>query len=226
MDGKRLRLARKRKGLTQKQLAVKLRVSQPYLALMERGDRRVPADLARRVTRVLQLPPTALPLESGPSDRRCSSNEVAGWLGALGYRGFAYLKGAVRNPAEAVVAALRCHQLDSRVVEGLPWLLAEYPDLDWHWLAKMARAEDLQNRLGFVASLARALAYKRGDEAATAALDAALASLQPARLAREDTLCQASLSRAEGRWLRQNRSAEARHWNLLSDLTLEQVCSA
>ena len=47
--------------------------------------------------------------------------------------------------------------------------------------------------------------------------------LEPARLAREDTLCQGSLSEAERRWLRQERPADALHWNLLTDLDAEHL---
>jgi hypothetical protein len=47
--------------------------------------------------------------------------------------------------------------------------------------------------------------------------------LDHARLAREDTLCQRSLSEAERRWLRQERPAIARHWNLLTDLDVEHL---
>ena len=43
-------------------------------------------------------------------------------------------------------------------------------------------------------------------------------ALDRVRLVREDTLCQASLSDVERRWLRRTRSAPARHWNLLTDL--------
>ena len=38
---------------------------------------------------------------------------------------------------------------------------------------------------------------------------------------REDTLCQASLSDAERRWLRRTRPVEASHWNLLTDLNAQ-----
>jgi hypothetical protein len=47
--------------------------------------------------------------------------------------------------------------------------------------------------------------------------------LDRARLAREDTLCQDSLSDAERRWLRRARPPDARHWNLLTDLDLQSL---
>ena len=38
-------------------------------------------------------------------------------------------------------------------------------------------------------------------------------------LVREDTLCRASLTERERQWLAENRSEQARHWNLLTDWT-------
>jgi transcriptional regulator with XRE-family HTH domain len=38
------------------------------------------------------------------------------------------------------------------------------------------------------------------------------------RLAREDTLCYESMTRAERAWLRSHRPADARRWNLLTDV--------
>jgi hypothetical protein len=46
--------------------------------------------------------------------------------------------------------------------------------------------------------------------------------LEHARLVREDTLCRESMPAAERRWLASNRSPLARHWNLLTGLTVEQ----
>jgi len=86
-----------------------------------------------------------------------------------------------------------------------------------------AKARDLQNRLGLVVSLARRLA-ERGQGASQAAALAALeATLDRSRLAREDTLCRASMPEAERRWVREHRSEEARHWNLLTDWTVDAV---
>jgi hypothetical protein len=52
------------------------------------------------------------------------------------------------------------------------------------------------------------------------------AALERSRLAREETLCHDSLTQAERRWLRSNRSEEARHWNLLTDLSPEHLSHA
>jgi hypothetical protein len=109
--------------------------------------------------------------------------------------------------------------VEVRVLEALPWLAVQYHDLEWGWLTREAKVRDVQNRLGFVVMLARQVAEKRGDMAAVGRLREVEEILDRARLIREDTLCQESLSEAERRWLRQARPAEARHWNLLTDLT-------
>ena len=50
--------------------------------------------------------------------------------------------------------------------------------------------------------------------------------LEHSRLAREDTLCRESMPPAERRWLAINRSPLARHWNLLTGLTVDQLSYA
>jgi hypothetical protein len=47
--------------------------------------------------------------------------------------------------------------------------------------------------------------------------------LERARLVREDTLCRESMPRAERDWLATTRSALARHWNLVTGLTVDQL---
>ncbi len=64
MSGNELKRGRKNKGWTQEQAAEKLGVSQPYLALMERGARRVPRKLTRKALRLYELSPTVLPVET------------------------------------------------------------------------------------------------------------------------------------------------------------------
>ena len=213
-----LRSARQTTALTQQQAADRLGVSQAYLALLERGRRPVTARLGSKIVKLYRLGPTALPLKSGGIDSwHCSS--LAAALASLGYPGFRQLRGAHRkNPAVVLLAAIVTSEVEVRVIEALPWLVAEYSDLDWEWLIREAKLRDVQNRLGFVVTLARQVAEKRGDASTTSPLRAIEDVLDRARLVREDTLCQASLSEAERRWLRRTRPVEARHWNLLTDL--------
>ena len=221
MRPEQLRSARQTAGLTQQQAADRLGVSQAYLALLERGRRPVTPPLGSKFVKLYRLGPAALPLESGSIDKWHSSS-LAGALASLGYPGFRQLRGALRkNPAVVLLAAIVASEVEVRVIEALPWLAVEYSDLNWEWLIREAKLRDVQNRLGFVVTLARQVAEKWGDASAASRLREVEEVLDRARLVREDTLCQASLSEAERRWLRRTRPVEASHWNLLTDLTAQ-----
>lgn len=218
-----LRSARQAVGLTQQQAADRLGVSQAYLALLERGRRPVTSRLGVMIVKLYDLPPTDLPLEADAIDS-WNSSELAAALASLGYPGFRQLGVTNRkNPAVVLLAAIAASDLEIRIVEALPWLVVKYSGLDWEWLIREAKLRDVQNRLGFVATLARQLAEKLGDDPAAHRLCKTEAILDRARLAREDTLCQASLSEAERRWLHGVRPLEAKHWNLLTDLNVRQL---
>jgi hypothetical protein len=191
--------------------------------MVERGTRPVSNELASKAMGVFEVPPTALPLaEYQHRSREESFLKQA--LGALGYPGFAYLRGAVKsNPTELLMEALDTENLDSRVTEALPWLPVAYPKMDWDWLALNAKLRDRQNRLGFVVALASQVAGKREDAKLEETLSARVDTLQRSRLAAEDTLCKASMTQAERKWLRTHRSSAAEHWNLLTDLSAEQL---
>jgi transcriptional regulator with XRE-family HTH domain len=218
-----LRSAREAAGLTQQRAAKGLGVSQAYLALMENGRRRVTDPVGLQMMDLYRLPATALPLETGDLDS-WDSESLAKALANLGYPGFRQLRGGrSQNPAVVLLAAISREDLEVRVTESLPWQALEYYDLDWEWLTREAKVRDAQNRLGFVVTLARRLAEKRKVEAARSRLRQWEEVLEYARLAREDTMCQRTLSEAERRWLRQARPADARHWNLLTDLDAERL---
>jgi hypothetical protein len=172
------------------------------------------------------MSPTVLPVQSSGDDvYAAEENRAAGDLAALGYSAFSYLTGGKKkkNPAEVVASLLKARDLDARLTEALPWLLLEYPDLDWNWLARVSKVHDLQNRLGFVTTLALRLAETKGNRHAREVLAQQRSNLERSRLAREDTLCHESLSEAEKNWLRENRPPAARHWNLLTDLSVEHL---
>jgi transcriptional regulator with XRE-family HTH domain len=213
-----LKTARRAAGLTQHQAAERLGVSQPYLALLELGRRPVTTPLVSRIVDLYRLGPIALPLD-GDNIGCWDSSSLAAGLASLGYPGFRQLIGvAPQNPATILLAAVAAGDVEVRVIEALPWLAVQYHNLDWEWLVRQAKVRDVQNRLGFVVTLARQVAEKRGDVAAASRLHRVEEILDRARLVREDTLCQESLSDAERRWLRQARPSEASHWNLLTDL--------
>jgi transcriptional regulator with XRE-family HTH domain len=227
MNGVVLKTARSEAGWTQSRLAEKLGVTQAYLSLMESGGRRVPPQLARRVARVLDLPPTVLPLGTTSTSKRPPTNEwVEAQCARLGYPGYAYRKrpGAVCHPAEVLLAGLSLDDLDPRLAEALPWLLLRHEGLDAEELADRAKLRNLQNRLGFTVALARQVAERNpAFRSRVADLTRFEEALEPSRLAREETFGQ---SRASGRlraWLKAERSETAEHWNLLSDVKMDHL---
>lgn len=228
MTGQQLREGRKRKKWTQQVAASKLGVSQPYLALMESEGRRVPEKLARKAAALYGLSLILLPVETDWSKvPSCKQHDIALYLSGLGYPGMTYLRPAKKkNPAVVLFEALNCDDLESRLAEALPWVALKYPDLDWKWLITAAKTRNLQNRLGFVTSIARRLAEQHGNQSVSICLRQHEAVLERARLVHEDTLCRQSLSEAERRWLRRNRPVVARHWNLLTDLSPEHLSYA
>lgn len=148
-------------------------------------------------------------------------------LGALGYPGFLSLFSEIEaeeghDPAVVLMAALACDRLEEPVIEALPWLVLRYENLDWDWLVAEARRRGVQNRLGFVVSLAlRASAGSLGMERLTR-----LASI-------EEELFACRLPRQETRWLRvpparrefvaARRSEEAAQWGVLSCLRPDEL---
>lgn len=217
-----LKEARDERGWTQATLAARLGLSQGYVALLESGRRKPSDALRRRLARVLQLPATSLPTTA--SRATGDADALAAELADLGYPGFSHLRRGRprRNPGAVLFDALAAEALDPRTAEALPWLLLAFPDLDWDWLLPLVKQQDLQNRLGYVVSLARNVAHLQGLDVALA-LEAREALLERSRLVREDVFGRSSLTDAERRWLRSNRPPEAAHWNVLSDLRAENL---
>ncbi len=221
LSGFDLREARRRRGWTQAQAADRLGVSQAYVSLFEHGIRPVSRRLLARVQREYALQPTAWPFVDGA---HCDPEQLAAALGGLGYPGFAHLKSRQRlNPAQALLLALKQDRLDSRTAAALPWVVLEYPDLDWGWLVERVKVGDCQNKLGFVVGLARQVAAYRYETDVANRLTLVEQQLERSRLAREDSLGQADMTDAERRWLRRHRPDGARRWNLLTDLRLEHL---
>jgi len=225
MTGTDLKDARCKAKWTQAEAASKLGLTQAYLSMVESGHRPVTSGLAELALKILDLPPTTLPLES--SSDYMDEKELQADLGTLGYPGFAYLRGKpTHNPAQLLFSALDQADLDSRLVEALPWLTYTYADMDWNWLVTNAKLRDRQNRLGYVVTLARKLGKEATDSAHLEKLVASQALLERSRLAGEDTLCHDSMPQAERKWLRSHRPREARHWNLLTDLDVRNLAYA
>jgi transcriptional regulator with XRE-family HTH domain len=227
MTNEQLKTGRLNAGLTQVVAATRLGVSQPYLSQLEKGERPVTGELARIALSVYRLPATAFPIPEAPPGDEVEPGALARQLAGLGYPGFAHLRPRKANPAAVVLAALVQKDLETRLVEALPWVLLTYPDLDWPWLVDKAKLQDAQNRLGFLVAIARAVAAVDPDlRTAAEQLAAVEQQLERARLVREDTLCRDSMTVAERRWLQTHRLPLARHWNLLTGLRPDQLLYA
>lgn len=227
MNGERLLHERTSRNWEQNRTAAKLKVSQPYLSLLEAGKRPVTEKLARRAARVFDLPLTeALPLKrSFDLAGKKVGESLASQIAALGYLKFSHLKKTVKtSPAEVLTTALKVSDLDSRTVEALPWLVYNFPQtMNWAKIIRQAKLSDAQNRLGFLLSLARRAAEKTGDAKKKELFRELLSLLEDARLLREDAFNRHFLTEAEKVWLKKNRSDEARHWRVLSDLSADRL---
>ena len=223
MSGLDVRKARRDREWTQAELAHRLGVTQAYVCLLERNRRAVSRRLAKKLASVLKLSPTTLPVGSRDA---LKPDEATAALGAVGYPGFTYLrKRPLLNPAELLLRVLRHRDVDARVVDALPWVLVTYPDLDWNWLFREVKVDDLQNRLGFLVSVARQLAELRREKETAQKLAEQEQTLEGSRLQREDAFRE-SMTDAERRWLRQHRPSQAAHWNMLSTVNARELADA
>jgi transcriptional regulator with XRE-family HTH domain len=228
MTGQDWTTGRKNAGLTQVHAAQALGISQPYLSQLEKGARVGSPALEKQATVFYGLSPTVLPLPERQDPNAVAPNRLQYEFAALGYPGFAHISSKQpTNPAAVLFAALVQANLDTRLVEALPWVVFTYPDLDWPWVRNHAKLRNIQNRLGYIVHLAKEVARRRS---AQRDLVHRLASwegeLEEARLARQDTLCRESMPERERSWLKAHRPPAARHWNLLTGLTVEQLSYA
>lgn len=220
-----LRTARKQKGLTQEQVASSLGVTQAYLSMLENKLRPVPESQLPLFVEVYGLSYSALPMRGPQVWNQLQNDVVANQLAALGYPGFSYMNSSRPqwNPAELLVAALTKNELESRVAEGLAWLAYAFTDMNWDWVAREAKVNDVTNRLGFVVTLARKLAENKANDSAAETLRVVETRLKRSTLVQEETLCHEQMTQTERKWLEDNRPPEARHWHVLSDLRPEHL---
>jgi transcriptional regulator with XRE-family HTH domain len=220
MTGQTLRQARTDLGMSQLDAAARLGVSQPLLSLMEKGERSVTPAVAEKAVAQLRATPALLPVSA---QTRHNDHQLAADLGALGYPGYSYLQGQLRNPAELLFDALNRSDLDARVVEALPWLPLQYPNLDWEWLTTQAKLRNRQNRLGFVVALSAKVAKNQARPDVAKRLSQVVKLLEESRLAKTDTLCQESWPPSQRKFAHQRRSALAAHWKMDTRLTEENL---
>ncbi len=225
MNGAQILKERVSRNWEQQTAAAKLKVSQPYLSLIELGKRPVTEKLARRAVQVFKLPPTALPVSRQfLSSRTKTANLIASQLAGLGYPKFSHLKKTRKvNPAIILSTALEADDIDSRVVEALPWLIFNFPEMDWLRIIDNTKLRDAQNRLGFLLSLAFQAAKRTKDKSKTNLFKDLLGSLEKSRLLRNDSFRRESLTETENEWLKKYRTKDARRWRVLSNLSAKHL---
>jgi len=121
-----------------------------------------------------------------------------------------------------LLTGLAQKSLDARVAEALPWVALSYAQPD-SWLVGNARRFNLQNRLGFVVSLAKRVAETRNDDVRAAELSQLESLLDESRLAKEDAFYRPPRTESEREWLRKNRTEDAVHWNMLTEMRPEHL---
>jgi hypothetical protein len=206
--------------MSQVEAAACLDVSQTLLSLMEKGLRSVTPPVAQKAVTWLHVAPEELPLSL---KTRHDDDQLAAELGTLGYPGYSYLHGELRNPAEVLLDALDRPNLDARLAEALPWLPLRYPNMNWEWLTAEAKLHNRQNRLGFVVALAEKLAKKQAKRETAERLSQVSATLEESRLAKSDTLGQEWWPPSQRSFVRKKRSRLAAHWNLNTRLTADDL---
>jgi transcriptional regulator with XRE-family HTH domain len=220
MTADQWKTGRERAGLTQVDATRSLKVSQPYLSQLETGLRVSSAGLALKAAKLYRLTATALPLPTSLYLQEVPQDDLQRRLASLGYPGFEHVRSkAASNPAEVLLGAIVQRDLDTRLVEALPWVLGKYADLNWGWLRDRAKLNNAQNRLGYLVHLAGQAARPLSVQV----LSRWENELEEARLAREGTLCRDSMPDRERAWLRTNRTEAAAHWSLLTGLTAEHL---
>ena len=216
--------ARLTRGWTQTQAAAHMGMTQAYLNFLENGRRRLTPDLVRRATSVYGLSPQVLPVADAFAPIETDDQRLTELLAKLGYPGFSYLRVRTpkKHPSEVLLTALAQKSLDARVAEALPWVALKYVQADY-WLVGNARKFNLQNRLGFVVSLAKRVAEMRHEGARSTELSQLENLLDDSRLAKEDAFYRPPRTEGEREWLRKNRTEDAVHWNLLTDMRPEHL---
>lgn len=231
--GPKLRAARLATGWTQEEAASRLGLRQPTLSRFENGRSLPTLKQFLRLAELYGVSPASLLGADGRNPvlpyrlpLGVSYSDLVASLVGHGYAGLVGPKGLkpALPPELTLVGLLAEPSLEPRVVEGLPWLLLNYP-MDGAYLRDVARLYDLQNRLGWTATVAHQLAERapaRSPYRPRATWLAELvAELEQARLAREDSLCHPTLTERMKGLLRQRRPEFSRRWNLLDVFWLE-----
>ena len=154
----------------------------------------------------------------------------------LGYPGFSHLARFAQLDSEHegvldLAALLRWaviqDVLDVRLIEGLPWLIAAYAvKIDWTNLINNTRKDGVQNRLGYLVTLALQLVESKQSLSRPEAhrlLQEVISRLHEIRQSQEQTLMEEWSGPALRSWMRENRPPEASQWHLLTTLTTNDL---
>lgn len=225
MNGELILKERISRNWEQLETAERLKVSQPYLSLIEAGKRPVTEKLARRAIHLFKLSPTALPVRDvSELQTKKSENLLASQLAGIGYVRFSHLRKSKKvNPAEILISALKLDDLESRIVEALPWLIYRFSEMDWLKIIKAAKISDAQNRLGYLVNLVFEKSKNDKDKIKQNLFNELLSILASSRLLREDSFKRQTLTESEKTWLKQNRPKNAKYWRVLTNLTVEHL---
>lgn len=215
--------ARLDKAWNQTQAAGRLGVSQAHLNCLEHWKRLLKPDLVRRATAVYGLSPNVLPTSAVFTPETVDDQRLTEMLARLEYPGFVYMTTHThrKNPLEFLLTALSQQTLDARVAAALPWVVSKYAKPD-SWLVGNARKFNLQNRLGFVVTLAKRVAESQ-NHPRLSELSQLEQTLDESRLVKEDFLPRPPRTESEREWLRANRTVDAGHWNLLTRMRPEHL---
>ena len=157
-------------------------------------------------------------------------------LAVLGYPGFAYLTAYLQfetgskdafDPGELIRWAITQNVINTRVTEALPWLIAAYAtQINWEKLIGSAQQQKVQNRLGYLASLALQLVESKqtlSRPEARLLLQESLLRLQGIQQPQEQTLMNEEIGPVMRNWVIGNRPPEAAKWHILTTITTDDL---
>lgn len=224
MKANDLKSARLSKGWTQVQAASHMGVTQAYWNYLENGRRKLTPKLVQKAMQVFELSADAFPVAGDFVPVWAGNDLLTNMLARLEYPGFSHVltRAPRKNPSEVLLTSLVQPSLDARVAEALPWVALKFAKPE-PWLVDNSRKLNLQNKLGFVVTLARRVAERRGENPNLSDLRQLEETLDESRLAKEDFFYRPPFTETEKDWLKKNRSQDAAHWNLLSDMKPEHL---
>jgi hypothetical protein len=153
------------------------------------------------------------------------NQQLAEDLAALGYPGYAYLRTNIpeKTPEEVLLIAIARDDLEPRLIEALPWVILEYWDRDFIHLIARAKWLGLQSRLGFLVNLACRISQMGAHEVRSEVLSGLESTIDKIKLSTQDVLMRRPCNAVELHWLEQNRSEQAKHWNVITGLRPEHL---